>query len=219
MKIFIFYCTFFSFIVSVAAATALETTPLDDAKSLRQPQLGLTTAKSKWQGFNIKLSPSFFWKTVGLEFEYPVKRHFSLGINLMAKLGRLDGLKANRTMPNEDYLKNGFAAEFVGKYYIKHEAPEGFYFQANVAYNNFFYQDGTTRPFSFFNHWRDQEGTLSKAFKAPKPFQFGLGVGYQVVLLPKHFIGNIMVGTLGNFGDDNQFQFSIYLAPSLGYVF
>jgi hypothetical protein len=219
MKNLIFFCTFF---VSVGFCTSLiasETTTLEDVRTINNNQLGLTTTKSKWQGFNIKLSPSFFWKTVGIEFEYPINRHISVGLNFMAKLGRLDGLKVNRTMPNEDYLKNGFAAELVGKYYFKQEAPEGLYLQANVAYNNFFYQDGTTRPFSFYNHWRDQNGTQSKAFKAPQPFQFGLGVGYQVVLLPKHFIGNIMVGTLGNFGGENQFQFSIYLAPSLGYVF
>lgn len=175
--------------------------------------------KSKLEGFNIKLSPSFFWKTATLELEYPVTKHFSIGLNIFAKLGRWDGLKVNRTMPNEDYLNNGMAFELAGKFYIKPEAPEGFYVQANVAYNNFFYQDGTTRPFSFYSHWRDQVGASATTFKAPSPFQFGVGVGYQVIILPKHFIGNVMIGTLGNFGGNDQFQFSIYLAPSLGYVF
>ena len=175
--------------------------------------------KSKLEGFNIKLSPSFFWKTATLELEYPVAKHFTIGLNFLAKLGRWDGKKSNRTIPYEDYLKNGFGVELAGKYYIKHDAPEGFYIQANVAYNNFFYQDGTTRPFSFFTHWRNQNGASSSEFKAPKPIQFGLGVGYQVILLPKHFIGNVMIGTLGNFSGDNEFQFSVYLAPSLGYVF
>ncbi|TAH25350.1 MAG: hypothetical protein EAZ07_07455 [Cytophagales bacterium] len=175
--------------------------------------------KSKLEGFNIKLSPSLFWKTTTIEFEYPIAKHISLGVNVSAKLGRWDGKKVNRTMPNEDYLNNGFAVEFVGKYYFKHEAPEGLYVQANLAYNNFFYQDGTTRPFSFFTHWREQDGANSLPFRAPKPFQFGVGVGYQVILLPKHFIGNVMIGTLGNFNGENEFQFSIYLAPSLGYVF
>lgn len=175
--------------------------------------------KSKLEGFNIKLSPSFFWKTATLELEYPVSKHFSVGLNFLAKLGRWDGMKANHTIPYEDYLRNGFGVELAGKYYFKPEAPEGFYAQANIAYNNIFYQDGTTRPFSFYTHWREQNGATSSEFKAPQPFQFGLGVGYQVILLPKHFIGNVMIGTLGNYGGENQFQFSIYLAPSLGYVF
>lgn len=175
--------------------------------------------KSKLQGFSIKLSPSIFWKTATLELEYPIARHTTIGLNVLAKLGQWDGKKANRTIPNEDYLKNGVAIELFGRYYIKHDAPEGFYVQGNIAFNNFFYFDGTTRPFSFYAHWRDQQGTLSSEFKTPKPFQFGVGLGYQVLILPNHFIGNIMLGTLGNFSGDNQFQFSIYLAPSLGYVF
>lgn len=211
-------CIYIALLLSASASNALGKY-LYDSNIPSSNTIYYNSQKSKLEGFNIKLSPSFFWKTATLELEYPVSKHFSVGLNILAKLGRWDGLKANRTMPNEDYLNNGMAFELAGKYYIKAEAPEGLYIQANVAYNNFFYQDGTTRPFSFYNHWRDQVGASATTFKAPSPFQFGVGVGYQVIILPKHFIGNVMLGTLGNFGGNDQFQFSIYLAPSLGYVF
>ncbi len=175
--------------------------------------------KSKLEGFNIKLSPSIFWKTMVLELEHPIGKKFTIGLNVLAKLGTWDGVKANRTMPQEDYLKNGVGFELAAKYYFTADAPEGFYAQANAAYNNIFYFDGNTRPFSFYSHWREQQGATSSTFIAPQPFHFGLGVGYQVILLPKHFIGNVMIGTQGNFSGNNEFQFSLYLAPSLGYVF
>ena len=175
--------------------------------------------KSKLEGFNIKLSPSVFWKTIVVEFEYPITKKFTIGLNVLAKLGSWDGVKANRIMPKEDYLNNGIGFELAAKYYFTTDAPEGFYAQANAAYNNIFYFDGNTRPFSFYSHWREQQGATSGTFTAPQPFHIGLGVGYQVILLPNHFIGNVMIGTQGNFSGNNAFQFSVYLAPSLGYVF
>lgn len=190
-----------------------------NTKSPLHKSIYFNSQKKKLEGFNIKLSPSIFWKTMVLEFEYPITKHFSVGLNVLAKLGSWDGVKANRTMPKEDYMNNGIGFELAGKYYFTPDAHEGFYTQANVAYNNIFYFDGNTRPFSFYTHWREQQGATSSTFNAPKPFHFGLGVGYQVILLPKHFIGNLMIGTQGNFADDGNFQFSVYLAPSLGYVF
>src|SRR4051794_12832127 len=58
-------------------------------------------------GFNIKLSPAFFWKTIGLELELPLGKKFSVGLNLFGKVGRTDGEKSNFKVKDQDFLQDG----------------------------------------------------------------------------------------------------------------
>ncbi|HEX8547114.1 MAG TPA: hypothetical protein VF691_09150 [Cytophagaceae bacterium] len=175
-----------------------------------------TTRKS----LNIKLSPAIFWKTAVVEFEYPLTSKITVGLNLLGKLGRTDEAKANAILKNENLVNNGLRAELAAKYYFKNEAPTGFYIQSNVAFGNLIYFDGNVRPYTLHNHWKkptaeDPKGKLERPF----PVSAGIGGGYQLVLLPKHIIGNLMLGVQGNMDQQNNFFVSIYVAPSLGYMF
>jgi hypothetical protein len=183
--------------------------PLPDPKKESEPSKG---------GFNIKLSPAFFWKTLVVELELPLGKKFSVGVNLFGKVGRTDGKKSNYKVKDQDFLQDGIRAELALKYYFKPTAPEGFYLQANFAYNQIVYSDGTTKPYSInthINNATDTSGTLLK----PYPYSAGLGLGYQVVFIPKHIIGNIMVGAQGNMDAHNNPFMSFYIAPSIGIKF
>jgi hypothetical protein len=168
-------------------------------------------------GFNIKTSPAFFWKTISLEIEAPLGKKFSVGVNVYGKLGRTDGTKSNFKVKNENFLSNGLRAELVLKYYFKPTAPEGFFLHANAAYNQIVYSDGTTKPYSLNVH--NQSVDTSSTSLKPYPYSAGLGVGYQVIFIPKHLIGNIMMGVQGNMDAKNNPFISIFIAPSIGYVF
>ena len=171
-------------------------------------------------GFNIKLSPAFFWKTLVLEIELPLGKRFSMGVNLFGKIGRTDGLKSNYKVKEQNFLQDGIRAEFALKYYFKPTAPEGFYLQANFAYNQIVYSDGTTKPYSVNTHIHNATDTSSTgALLKPYPYSAGLGLGYQVVFIPKHIIGNIMVGAQGNMDAYNNPFLSFYIAPSIGIKF
>jgi hypothetical protein len=171
-------------------------------------------------GFNIKLSPAFFWKTIGLELELPIGNRFSIGVNLFGKVGRTDGQKSNYKVNDQDFLKDGIRAELALKYYLKPTAPEGFYIQANFAYNQIVYSDGTTKPYSINTHINNTRDTSSSGTIAkPYPYSAGLGLGYQLVFIPKHLIANIMIGAQGNMDTYNNPFLSFYIAPSIGYKF
>jgi hypothetical protein len=184
------------------------------------PEHPKNDAEATKGGFNIKLSPAFFWKTIGLELELPLGKKFSVGVNLFGKVGRTDGKKSNFKVPDQDFLKDGLRAELALKYYFKPTAPEGFYLQANFAYNQIVYSDGTTKPYSINTHVRNERDTsFTGELLKPYPYSAGLGLGYQVVFIPKHVIGNIMVGVQGNMDSFNNPFLSFYIAPSIGYKF
>lgn len=185
------------------------------------PHEGTThPAPTTHSGFNIKLSPAIFWKTAVLEFEYPVSKTFTVGVNLLAKIGRTDGAKANAILKNENILDNGLRAELAFKYFIKKEAPLGFYAQGNVAWGNLIYFDGNVRPYTLHNHWKKPTPEYPTGIlERPFPISAGVGGGYQLVMLPKHIIANLMLGVQGNMDQQNDFFVSIYVAPSLGYMF
>jgi hypothetical protein len=175
------------------------------------------TQEEKSNGFNIKTSPAFFWKTISLEIEAPLGKRFSIGLNVYGKLGRTDGKKSNFVVKNQNFFSNGIRGELVFKYYFKPTAPEGFFLHANMAYNQIVYSDGTTKPYSLNVHSQpvDTSSTPSK----PYPYSAGLGIGYQVIFIPKHLIGNIMMGVQGNMDAKNNPFISVFIAPSIGYVF
>lgn len=179
-------------------------------------KIGIQGVTSKPLGMNLKLSPAFFWKTLLLEMEFALHPHLTIGLNLHGKLGGSVGKRKFTKDETEAYNQPGYAAEIAFKYYFKGEVPEGIYLQLNAGYSTLFFYDGNTRPYTLHNHWRKNPGGI---FEKPLPYYAGLGIGYQVIILPERFIGNVMLGIQGNKYKDNSFPLSFYIAPSLGFKF
>ncbi|HXA00939.1 MAG TPA: hypothetical protein VNW99_03065 [Cytophagaceae bacterium] len=177
------------------------------------------TSKDEGNGFNIKTSPAFFWKTIGVEIEVPLGKKFSIGLNLYGKVGRTDGKTANFKVKKQNFLTDGMRAELAFKYYFKPTAPEGLYLQANFAYNQIVYADGTTKPYSLNSHTPPADTSATGTSLKPYPYSAGLGIGYQIIIIPKHLIGNFMIGAQGNMDAKNNPFISFFVAPSIGYVF
>ncbi|MFL5731098.1 MAG: hypothetical protein ACJ75J_16540, partial [Cytophagaceae bacterium] len=57
------------------------------------------------------------------------------------------------------------------------------------------------------------------AEQKPYPYRAGLGLGYQIIIVPKHLIGNFMIGVQGNMDARNNPFLSVFVAPSIGYAF
>jgi hypothetical protein len=169
--------------------------------------------------FNIKTSPAFFWKTVVLEIEAPIGDKFSIGLNIYGKLGRTDGKNANFKVKKQDFLTDGIRAELAFKYYFSGTAPEGLYMQTNFSYNQIVYADGTTKPYTLNSHIKPADTSATGALLKPYPYSAGLGVGYQMIIVPKHLIGNFMLGVQGNMDARKETFISIFVAPSIGYLF
>jgi hypothetical protein len=178
------------------------------------------TEENPTRGFNIKLSPAFFWNTASLELEYPVNGKFSFGLNLYAKLGSTGNGKATIKVREESFLKDGYLAEGLLRFYPGGMAPEGIFIQGSATYGNLIYFDGNTRPYTLHNHWRKLQNVNSSVpIEKPKPFGGGVGIGFQTVIIPEHLIGCLVLGMQVNNDATNKTFYSIYLAPSLGFKF
>ncbi len=189
--------------------------------ALKSNQQLLKRRKKKGDGgLNIKVLPAFYWGTLGLEVEYALSGKITLGVNLLGTLGRGDGQSANYKVKPEAFMEEGYRAEIAVKYFFKGNAPEGLYTHLNVAYNDLFYHDGNTRPYTLHNRWKEIDGLrLPVDFKKPIPFSAGISFGYQMIVIPKRIIANVLVGVQGNMDADNNPFIAIYAAPSIGYKF
>jgi len=171
--------------------------------------------------FNVKIQPAIFWATLGLEAEYLVSPKITVAVNVLGKLGQTDPKNNIRPLKQGDFLDNGFLAELIGRYFIQLSkkkivlAPSGFYIQASVGYSKLLYFDGNTRPFTL--HTRNRN-VKEPYFYQPSPIIGGVGAGYQVELLPKKIIANLAVGAQTNIDTKGVF-FSIYVSPSVGFMF
>ncbi len=178
------------------------------------------TEENPSKGFNIKISPAFFWNTASIEFEYPLSTKFSVGVNIFAKLGSTGGGKNNIKVKEESFLKDGYLAEGLLRFYPLAMAPEGIFIQGSLTYGNLIYFDGNTRPYTLHNHWRKLKNVNSSVpIEKPKPLGGGLGIGFQTVIIPEHLIGCLVLGVQANQDAGNKTFYSIYLAPSLGFKF
>lgn len=167
-------------------------------------------------GLSIKLLPALYWGALGVQAEYPVTEKISVGLMIMAK--KTDS--KSYTIQPEDYQNAGFAVDLIGKYYFIGSAPQGLYGMANLSYNSMLFFDGNTRPYTLHNRWKKFEGfRVPNSIEAPKAFNMGLGVGYQLVIIPQHIIADVYLSASGNFDSDNSFFIQLYLAPSIGFVF
>jgi len=175
--------------------------------------------------FNIKVQPAFFWATLGIEAEYVLSPKMSIALNVLGKLGQTDSKKKVRAIKQEEFLENGYMAEIIGRYYIQLSkkklilAPSGFYVQASIGYSKLLYFDGNTRPFTLHSRKRPSSDPRKPSdFSQPTPIIGGIGAGYQVELLPKKILANIALGAQTNLDDKGVF-FSIYVSPSVGFMF
>lgn len=167
------------------------------------------TQVSSLDGLSIKYVPAFYWSTVGIQAEYPVTFKFSAGANLLFSLGD----EATTGALQAPSSSGGFAVDLFTKYYFADNAPEGLYAYANLSYNSLFYFDGNNRPYTIHSHWKNEDGN----FNVPTKLNGGIGAGYQVKIL-RHLIGDVLTGVQLQSGTDG-FYYSIYVMPSIGYVF
>ncbi len=170
---------------------------------------------------NIKLLPAFFNNAVGVEIELPLGDKVSIGVNALAKLGRTDFNSTNFKVRPSDHWNDGYRAELALKYYFKKKGPSGLYAQVFGGINKMVFEDGNTRPYALILRKKTTEQDLRtiSEFKDTQMACGGIGFGYQTILVPKHLIVNIMIGTQINFDADNKLFLSGYLSPSIGYVF
>lgn len=182
----------------------------------------------KQVSFNVKLQPAFYWGTLGLEMEFSVGHNISFGLNTLGRLGTLDQSPIDNRVKTSDFQQNGLLTELFFRYYIhdkdhkSHFAPAGFYIHANVGTNFVVYSDGSLRPFTIVTFAQKKEGDQNQTpqtLTRPQPYFGGLGFGYQVIIFPQHLIGNIFFGTQANVTGENKFQLSLYISPSIGWLF
>lgn len=185
----------------------------------------LTESGASASRFNIKVQPAFFWATLGIEAEYVVSPKMSVALQVLGKLGQTDSKNKVRAIKQEEFSESGYMAEIIGRYFIQLSKkklvlpPSGFYVQASVGYSKLLYFDGNTRPFTLHSRRRPStDPRKPNDFSQPLPIIGGIGAGYQVELLPKKILANIAVGAQTNLDNKGVF-FSIYVSPSVGFMF
>lgn len=194
-----------------------------DNESLPEPQWSSNLAKKKKpksKGTNIKFSPALYWKTITTSAEFPLSERSSLGLTAFAKYGLNDSRFTNLPANTETFLNDGLGGELFFRYYFKKRAPEGLYLQAYGGYNQIVNFDGSVRPYTLYNTWnmKNQVKSASTLIK-PQPYNFGISSGFQLIIIPDHIVGDVLLGVQGNIDKNNSLFFSVYLLPSIGYKF
>lgn len=191
-----------------------------DTLALKEDQKKRRRKKKKLSGMNVKILPALYWGTLGFSIEKPLGESLSLNFNAIGTLGRLDGAKANYTVRPEAFSSEGVRAEVMLRYYFKNESPEGLYANINLAYNDLFYFDGTTRPYTLHNKWKQLNGLrLPSDFERPNPLSAGIGLGYQLTIIPERIIADVYVAAQAHQDFDKSFFLQAYIAPTIGYKF
>lgn len=168
-------------------------------------------------GLTIRLVPSFFYDTYGLEVEYPLSRRHSLGLNTLYYTG--SGVSKSESSTGQGaYAKSGYLAELQYKFYFMGVAPVGLYGMAAVGYNSIAYPDGSTRPFVLFNSWESQYDIDEYNNSLPDPIVGSIGIGYQIIMIQPHISGNVVLGAQFQSGDSGLLT-SVFISPSLGWMF
>lgn len=173
-------------------------------------------------GLNFKLMPAIYWGTVGLEIEYPVSRKMSFSGFFSGTIGKKGGPANPLKVRKDAFLDQGITVDLIARYFFTEELPpEGFYGQAHISYNSIMYYDGTTRPFTLHSRREKVASRINTPpnYASPQPWAASLGVGYQLVIIPRHVIVNASLMVQGQMDHDNTPFFSLYFSPSIGYVF
>lgn len=209
-----FLTILFVFTIGLANSLAGNGEEIQPGASLETNSNEATTAVP--YGLAIKLIPAFYWGTFGVQVEYPLTNKISIGLMTMVKKSD----SKNHILHPEDYQDGGFLVDIYAKYFLLGDAPEGLYGLANLSYNAMLYYDGNTRPYALKNRWKDFEGfRVPSSIKQPKAINAGFGVGYQLIVVPKHVIADIFLAATANLDHTNSFFIQLYLAPSIGFVF
>jgi hypothetical protein len=175
-------------------------------------------------GPNLKLIPSIYWNTLGLEFEYP-SGLASFGVIGMYKFNERYGNDNNFKVRPEDYQKNGYRFEVFGRYYFRGEAPVGLFVEGKVFYNTIVYFDGNTMPFTLYNRWKELDpDNINEPSEILKPSALGIGFasGVQIQVIPNVLIANLKGGidiNQDNEMNDKKLFLTIYILPSIGISF
>lgn len=172
------------------------------------------------RGFSIKAIPFFYWNTYGLSVEVPIISRFTVGVNAMYKFGRLDGENSNYLVKHENFHENGYLVDMYVRGYFG-EMPKGFYAQLGASFGDILYHDGTTRPYTFNNNWKEFDN-FNEVSELPdrSNYRFIGGVGYQMVIVSRKIVGNVLLGGQVDFKEtDNSAVISLYLEPSIGIIF
>ncbi|MFQ3575254.1 MAG: hypothetical protein SNJ77_02350 [Cytophagales bacterium] len=168
---------------------------------------------------NVKIFPAVFNSTYGLEFEIPLSKSISLGLNGMYYFARQDNVQKIKS--NRADLTNGFRGELALRYFRSQKGPSGIFFQIYGGYNTIMYSNGLTRPYSLMLRRKENKKDTREVndFSEPKPICAGLGIGYQVAIIPKKLLASVMLGVDASQDADNKLIIFPYLNPVLGYVF
>ncbi|MES2388071.1 MAG: hypothetical protein V4543_08715 [Bacteroidota bacterium] len=192
------------------------TTTTTAKKKKRKIRKSLQEEEYRGSGLNFKLVPALYWSSLGIEAERPIGEHISLGVNFYYRVGSTE-VSYQRDSDNPTY-GNQWMLEFAGKYYFT-KAPKGWYAMAQFNIGDMYFQDGTTRPFAAYGEvpkFKDVNNV--EKFIKPSSFRYGIGGGYQWILVPRHLTANIGLGAQF-YSNDNGTQFNAYLTPSFGYIF
>ncbi len=178
-------------------------------------------SESSIKGINIQLLPAFYLNTWGVDLNFPVNKKIYVGLSYSSTFGNNTGDKQHFIIA-QDYTKQGIRAQLSGMYFFGKKAPNGFYGQLNISYNTLIYYDGSTRPLSLFNHREAVSGLGNGTLvTSAKKVDLGIGLGYQIVIIPDHVIANILVGAQGNQSstEESKLFMDIYIRPTIGLVF
>jgi hypothetical protein len=167
-------------------------------------------------GHSIQAIPAVFWRTMALSGEYTVSPAFAVGVYGAYYFG--EPIKET-TKVAQAYHSPGFDAGLYAKYFWTGYAPEGFHSSLGVHYNTIVYSSGNIKPYALHKYWIDNTPIdINDRIVLPNSIHVTLNTGYQVVVIPNNVIGNIELGTAHGFGS-NGYRLSIFIQPSLGFVF
>lgn len=169
------------------------------------------------KGLTLRCMPAIFWNTFLAEGEYNLpNKKIAVGITTYYAWG----INKNTIYTRDKSKDGGFEVDLFGKYYFSQKEKEGLFAQVNVSYNQIVYPEGTIRPFSVNNNGKKSHTPADKPLIFdPKPFNVGLGVGYQIRMIPKRVYASIMLGCQFSQNFDGKMLPTIFLLPSISYVF
>jgi len=170
----------------------------------------------------IRLVPSLFWNTFGIEFEKQLGNTMSIGLNGVVTYGRNIDNDALTQAVSQDraILNQGFAIDLIGKKYFNSNFDQLFLL-VSASYNTIEYFNIDKRPFTLFNQLKDdlKKEILENDTRVTNAYGASLGVGYQILMIPKHIIINIEGGVAAYTTITNVPFFLLYFTPSIGYKF
>ncbi|MFK7899922.1 MAG: hypothetical protein AB8B61_04100 [Cyclobacteriaceae bacterium] len=172
--------------------------------------------------FVIRVSPSFFWSTFGVEAERGLGKSTSLGLHAFVSIGAPLDNDPLRKAAQTDVKSQGAGIDLVFKKYFT-PTFDGFFVYGLLSYNTIEYFRRDKKPFTVISTLTEEKENdiiiTNPSDKKTLPYGGGFGVGYQYMIIPKHLMINLEGGVLGFATITNEPFFSLYISPSIGYKF